>query len=135
MLFKDPSFFSCGGFFGGGRSVWAILVEGIIRNSLLIFLYLGQQFRRRCLKIFLFLGLVPISSGVVEQFGQFGRGPYEEHLDEIILNLGQQFSMRFCLRIFSIFSSAGHFVWRSRTIWVILVEGLMWNILNLGQYM
>ena len=32
--------------------------------------------------------------------GNFCRGPYEEHLCEIILNLGQQFRKRCCFKIF-----------------------------------
>ena len=52
----------------------------------------------------------------------FGRGHYEVHLREIILNLVQQLR-RCCLKIFSIYSSGGHFVRWSITIWAILVEG------------
>ena len=39
----------------------------------------------------------------------------DEHLSEIILNLDQHMS------IFLFFNSGGHFVWRSGTVWAILV--------------
>ena len=53
-----------------------------------------DQWSRGCLKIFLFLALVAIfflgggggaRAGI---FDSFGRGSYEEHLGEIILNFG-----------------------------------------------
>ena len=45
----------------------------------------------------------------------FGRGCYDEHLYEIVLNLDQQISSRCHLKTFLIYSSGGPFVWRSRT--------------------
>ena len=50
-----------------------------------------------------------------------GKGPYEEHLGEIILNMDKQIG-RCGIKDFSIFRSGGHFVC------AILVEGLMRNI-------
>ena len=56
----------------------------------------------------------------------YGRGYYEEHFCEIILNLYQWF--RRCLfKIFLIWSSGGPFVQWSRSICAILVEGIMRN--------
>ena len=56
-----------------------------------IILNLGRQFRKRCcFKIFLSLALATILFGKAKPFGNFCSGPYEEHLDEAILNLGQQ---------------------------------------------
>ena len=40
--------------------------------------------------------------GGAEPFVQFGRGTYEEHFCEIILNLDQWFRRRCCLKIFLI---------------------------------
>ena len=57
-------------------------------------LYLSRQFGRFCLKLSLFLALV--GRHFVWQSGPFwailveGLMSYEEHLSEIILNLGQQ---------------------------------------------
>ena len=59
----------------------------------------GPQFRWCHSKVFLFYALVAILFGIMKPFWQFGRGPYEEHLGEIILNFGQQF--RCHLKIFS----------------------------------
>ena len=66
----------------------------------------------------------------MEQNGlcNFGRGHYEEHFCEIILNLNQWFRRRFRYKIFLIFSSDGHFIQQSRTVCVIMVEGIMINI-------
>ena len=59
--------------------------------------------------------------------GNFDRGPYEEHLCDIILKFGQAVQLML-FNEFSIFSSGGHFVWHCGTVWTILVEGLMRNI-------
>ena len=53
--------------------------------------------------------------------GNFSRGPYDEHLSEI--NFEFRPAAQMLLKDFSIYSSGGHFVWRSITIWAILVEG------------
>ena len=55
---------------------------------------------------------------------QFGRGHYEEHFCEIILNLGQWLRRRFCFKDISIFSSQLPFCWTE----MILVEGVRGNI-------
>ena len=60
----------------------------------------------------------------------FGRWHYGEHSLEIILNLDQWFR-RCWLNFFlekSIFSSGGHFVWQSKTVCAMLVEGRMGKI-------
>ena len=49
---------------------------------------------------FSILALVAILFGGVNCVGNFGKGPYEEHLCKIILNLGQQFRWRCHLMIF-----------------------------------
>ena len=50
-------------------------------------------------RVFSILALEAILYGGVEPFGQFGIGPYEEHLSETILKLGQQ--LRRCgLKVF-----------------------------------
>ena len=48
----------------------------------------GQQFRKSCLKIFLFLALAAILFKGARLFVNLG--PYEEHFCEIILNWSQQ---------------------------------------------
>ena len=53
-----------------------------------------------------------------------GRGHYEKHFGETVLNFGQWFRRRCYLKIVSIFSSVGHFGWPSRTFCAILVEGI-----------
>ena len=64
-------------------------------------------------------------SCLVERYrlGNFGKGHYEEHFCENILNLDQWF--RCCSSIYLILSSVGHLVQRSRTVWAILVKGIM----------
>ena len=46
----------------------------------------------------------------------------EEHLHAIILK-AKRFR-RIFLKILSIFSSGGNFVWHSSTVWAILIEGI-----------
>ena len=69
----------------------------------------------------------PFCSGEQKPLCNFGRGYYEEQFCEIILNLDQRFRRRCLLKIFLIWSSDGPFVQGSRTICVILVEGIMRN--------
>ena len=47
----------------------------------------GQMEKMLCKRVVI-LALVAILYRGKEQVGQFGRGPYEEHLCKIILNLG-----------------------------------------------
>ena len=56
----------------------------------------------------------------------FGRRHHEEQLCEIILNLGQWFRRRSCLK-FLIWSSGSPFAQQSGTICAILVEGIIRN--------
>ena len=65
----------------------------------------------------------------MNHLGKFSRGPYEEHLDEIIWNLAPQFRSR--LKFFSSFSSGGHFLHRSGTFGH-FGEDLMRNICDFG---
>ena len=58
-------------------------------------------------------------------FCNFGRG----QLCEVILNLGQWFGRRSCLKDFSSRALAAPPVYWSRTIYAILVEGIEGNIL------
>ena len=53
----------------------------------------------------------------------FGKRSSKEHSREIILKSAYWPRRRCCLKGFSIFSSAGHFVQRSGTILAILEEG------------
>ena len=55
-------------------------------------------------------------------FSNFGKGALEKHFCEITLQSGHWHG-RCQLKVFSIFSSGGHFVQRSGTILAILVEG------------
>ena len=57
----------------------------------------------------------------------FGRKHHEKQFCEIILNLDQWFRRKSSLKIFLIWSSGNPFVWQSRTIYAILVEGIMRN--------
>ena len=41
---------------------------------------------------------LPLCSAEQNHLGNFGRGPYEEQLGNIILNLGQWFLRRYCLK-------------------------------------
>ena len=58
----------------------------------------------------------------------FGRGHYEEHFCEIILNLDQWLSRGCRLKIFLIYSSGGPSVQQSGTILANLVESVVSNI-------
>ena len=62
------------------------------------------------------------------QLCNFGKGPYEEHFCEIILNLDQWPRRRYYLNIFVIESSGIHFVLQSETICAMLVESIMRKI-------
>ena len=53
--------------------------------------------------------------------------PYEEQFCEITLNLDQLLWRKCCLMIFLMESSGNPFVQRSRTICIILVDGVMIN--------
>ena len=77
------------------------------------------------LKIFRFLALVAMLFSQDECSVNFGRGHYEEHFCELILNLDQWFRRRCCLKTFLIKSSGCPFFRWSRTICAILVEGIM----------
>ena len=85
------------------------------------------------LRVFLFLALAATLFCRVEQFEQcFSK----EHLCEIISKSANWPWRRCRFKSFSIFSSGGHFVQRSRTILAILVKGhprnipvkLFWNL-------
>ena len=54
----------------------------------------------------------------------FGRSHHEEQFCEIILNLDQWFRSRCLIKMFLIWSSEGHFVQLSGTIFV---RGIKWN--------
>ena len=58
---------------------------------------------------------------------QFVRGHYEEQISEIILNLGQWFRRRCCLKMSSLELLGPPVRW-SRTINAILKEGIIGNI-------
>ena len=64
----------------------------------------------------------------------FDRRHYEEHLVEIILNLGQLFRRRDHLKLFLIYSSGSLFVQCLQTICAIMVVGLMLTI-SVKQYL
>ena len=66
----------------------------------------------------------------VEQnhFSNFGRESFKEHFYEIILKLGCWPMSRIAKKVFSIFSSGGHFVQPSTTTLPYLVEGHLRNI-------
>ena len=83
MSFKDVSIFSSVSHFTprSGR-VWAVLVEALMWNIILIIIL-------DVVKFFLyFLVWCPFYS-TENHLDNFGRGPTEEHSIEIILNLGQ----------------------------------------------
>ena len=73
-------------------TIYAILVEGIMKNIYVIeiVLNLGQCFRCH-LKIFLFSALLAILFTKPKWFVNFDRGLYAELSCEIIFNLGQWF--------------------------------------------
>ena len=57
----------------------------------------------------------------------FGKGYQDEQFCEIILNLDQCIRRRCVLKIFLIWGSGSAYVQLSRTIWAILVAGIMRN--------
>ena len=84
--------------------------------------------RRCCSWVFLFLALTAICSAEQNHFSKTGRGSSKEHSCEIILKSAHWPRRRCSLKGFSILSSDGHFIQRSRTILAILVEGHPKNI-------
>ena len=69
----------------------------------------------------------PFYQAELNHLGNVGRGHYEEHFCEYILNLDQRFRRRCRLKIFLIYSSDGHLVRCSGTIWAITTEGILRN--------
>ena len=57
----------------------------------------------------------------------FGRRHHDEYFCAIILNLDQWFRRKFGLKVFLIWSSGSPFVQLSKTIYAILVEGILRN--------
>ena len=81
----------------------------------------------------------PFCSAERNHLCNFGRGYQDEPFCEIILNLGQWYRRKCCIKVFLIWISGSPFVQRSVTICAILVEGIMRNnsvtfFLNLGQW-
>ena len=87
---------------------------------------IGLLVPEKILKDIFYLQLCQLSF-LAEQ-NHFGKGLYEEHLCEIILNLDQWFLRKCHLNTFLIYSSGNHLDWPPGTIWAILAEGIMRNI-------
>ena len=100
MAFIDFSIFSSGSHFSVEENCLGSLNIGASEQYLCeIIWHLGACSSGGGLKMSLFLALVVILLYGAEPFGQFGRGPFEEHGCQIILHLGQHFRMRCCLKI------------------------------------
>ena len=100
MAFIDFSIFSSGSHFSVEQNCLGSLNIGAYEQYLCeIIWHLGACSSGGGLKMSLFLALVVILLYGAEPFGQFGRGPFEEHGCQIILYLGQHFRKRCCLKI------------------------------------
>ena len=76
-------------------------------------------------RYFLSTALVPFCLREQNHLCNFGRGHYERHFCEIILNLDRWFRRKSHLKLFLIYNSGGPFLWQSGTIYAILVEIIM----------
>ena len=85
--------------------IWLIWVEGLILGTF----EFGPAVQEMFKDVSIFFCLAAQS-----RLSYFGWGPYEEHLGEIILNLGQQFSRILSYKDIFIFSSGGQFCWEER---------------------
>ena len=107
MSFKGFSIFGFGGLLCSAMNHFSNFGRGSPKEHFCeIILTSGHWPRGRCLKIFLFLALVPILfSGApfcsVEwnHFTNFGRASLKEHFCEIILQSGH-WPRRYCLQVF-----------------------------------
>ena len=68
-----------------------------------------------------------LALGGANHLCNFGRGHHDGQFCEIILNLVKWFRRRHHLKTFLFWSSDRTFVWSSRTICAILVDGIMRN--------
>ena len=73
--------------------------------------------------VFYFKLWQPFCSAEWNDFSTFGKGSSKKHFCEIILKSGHWSRKRGHFKVFSIFSSGGHFVQCNRTSFAILVEG------------
>ena len=110
--------------------VWAILVDSHLRNiPVKLFQNLSTDLAEEVVKsLFLFIALAAILFNVAEFFEQFGRGSTKKHSSIIISKSIFFFQEKKSFKGFSIFSSSGHLVQRSRTVWAILVDSHLRNI-------
>ena len=102
-----------------------ILVEGIMRIN-----WLAVQNEMQSKDFSLFSSASFFVQWSRNVWAIFGRGPDEDHLCEIILNLGQKFKRRCCLKIFLFLALAAilFFFGGGGECLVIVVESLMRNI-------
>ena len=73
------------------------------------------------------MALAAILFNRAERLSNFGRGLAKEHFCEIISKSVNGFSRRSCLKLSSIYSSGGHFVQQSGTVWAISVDSHLRN--------
>ena len=124
-------FSSCSHFVQQSRTIWAILEEGHLRYSSIIFSKIHSLVKvEKSFKVFFFYFQFwwPFCSTEQNRLSNFGRGLIKEQSCEIILKSVHRFSRWNHLKLFSIYSPGGHFVQWSGTVRAILVEGHPRNI-------
>ena len=129
--FKGFSIFSSGSHLvQPSGTVWAILVDSHLRNiPVKLFQNLSTDLAEEVVKsLFLFIALAAILFNVADFFEQFWKrvtqGTFLYNYFKINLLVQEKKS----LKGFSIFSSGGHLVQRSGTVWAILVDSHLRNI-------
>ena len=112
------------------RTIYAILKEGIMGNIHVSYMEFGPVVQKEnSFKDISYLELwQPPCSVDIYHLCNIGRRHHEEQFCEIILTSGQWFRRRCCLKDFLIWSSGSPPVWCNRTIYAILIEGIMGNI-------
>ena len=116
-------------FVGRSETICAILIEGIMGNISAELFDFGLVVQEMSFKDISYLELEwqPLCSAELNHLCNFGRGSYEKHFCEIILNLDLWFS-GCCLKDFFYLKIWRPFFQQSRTIYAILEEGIMGNI-------
>ena len=124
--FKGFSIFSSGGHLVQRSGlVWAILVDSHLRNiPVKLFQKLSTNLAEEVVKsLFLFIALAAILFNVVESFEQFWLRVTQETFLYNYFKIHFLVQEKKLFKCFSIFSSGGHLVQWSGTVWAILVEG------------
>ena len=129
--FKGFSIFSSGSHLVLSRgTVWEILVDSHLKNiPVKFFQNLSTHLAEEVVKsLFLFIALAAILFNTAESFEQFWQRVTQETFLYNYFKIHLLVQEKKSFKGFSIFSSGGRLVQRSRTVWAILVDSHLRNI-------